>query len=156
VSTVIGAPYAGALQYYSGAGNNLDNSMTRQVTLPAAATLTAKVRYDIEVDWDYAYLTIDGASVATQLSTNTSPNGQNFGNGITGTSAGWVTLTASLPAGTHKLGFRYWTDGATAGQGFFVDDIAITGLATDGAETDPGWAYNGFARVGTSVDNAYF
>ena len=156
VSTVIGAPYAGALQYYSGAGNNLDNSMERQITLAAAATLTAKVRYDIELDWDYAYLTIDGAPVATNLSTNTSPNGQNFGNGITGTSAGWVTLTASVPAGTHKIGFRYWTDGATAGQGFFVDDIAITGLATDGAETDPGWAYNGFARVGTSVDNAYF
>ena len=156
VQTQVGAPYAGALQYYSGAGNNLDNRMTRQVTLPAGATISAKVRYDIELDWDYAYLTIDGAPVATNLSTNTSPNGQNFGNGITGTSAGWVTLTANLPAGTHTIGFRYWTDGATAGQGFFVDDIAITGQALDGAETDPGWAYVGFSRVGPSVDNGYF
>jgi immune inhibitor A len=156
VATDVGAPYAGALQYYSGAGNNLDNTMTRAFTLPAAATITAKVRYDIELDWDYAYLTVDGSPVATNLSTNTSPNGQNFGNGITGTSAGWVDLTANLPAGTHTIGFRYWTDPATAGRGFFVDNIAISGQAIDGAETEPGWTYSGFARVGSSVDNAYF
>lgn len=157
VTTSVGGPYAGSLQYYSGAGNNLDNKMTRSVTLPAGATLNAKVRYSIEQDWDYAYLTVDGAPVATSLSTSTNPNGQNQGNGITGSSGGnWVALTANLPAGTHTIGFRYWTDGAVAEQGFFVDDIAITGQATDGAETDPGWAYVGFSRVGSSIDKSYF
>ena len=35
--------------------------MTRPVTLPAGAvSLAAKVRYDIELDWDYAYLTVNG------------------------------------------------------------------------------------------------
>jgi immune inhibitor A len=160
VTTQVGAPYAGALQYFSGAGNNLDNTMTRQVTLPAGASLSAKVRYDIETDWDYAYLTVNGVPVATNLSTNTSPHGQNFGNGITGTSTGggWVDLTANLAAytGPVTIGFRYWTDGATVGQGFFVDEIAITGQATDGAESDPGWAYAGFSRVGASVDKSFF
>ena len=55
-------------------------------------SLTAKVRYDIEFDWDYAYLTVNGAAVQTNLSTNTNPNGQNFGQGITGSCGGnWVT-----------------------------------------------------------------
>ena len=55
--------------------------MTRSVTLPAGASLSAKVRYNIEQDWDYAYLTVNGNPVATNLSTGTNPNGQNFGNG---------------------------------------------------------------------------
>ena len=35
--------------------------MTKSVTLPAgAATLTAQGRYNIETDWDYAYVTVNG------------------------------------------------------------------------------------------------
>jgi len=165
VSTFIGAPYAGDYFYYSGSGNNLDNQMTRQITLPAGAvSLTAKVRYEIELDWDYAYLTVNGNPVATNLSTNTNPNGQNFGNGITGSSNGnWVDLTADLSAyagQTVILGFRYWTDVAVAEAGLGVDDIAITGQPVDGAETEAGWTYAGFTRtngtVTTSHFNAYF
>ena len=119
VSTFIGDPYAGSYFYHSGSGNDLDNSMTRQVTLPAGAvSLAAKVRYDIELDWDYAYLTVNGAPVATNLSTATNPNGQNFGNGITGFDRwqlGDLTADLSAYAGqTVTLGFRYWTDGAVA------------------------------------------
>ena len=59
--------------------------MTRSVTLPAGTvTLNAQVNYEIETDWDYAYLTVNDVPVATNLSTNTNPNGQNFGEGITG------------------------------------------------------------------------
>ena len=161
----VGTPFAGAFFYHSGAGNNLDHSMTRSVTLPAGAvSLTAKVRYAIELDWDYAYLTVNGTSVSTNLSTTTNPNGQNFGHGITGSTSGtWVDLTADLSAfsgQTVTLGFRYWTDGAVAGAGFGVDEIAITALPTDGAEAEAGWAYNGFSRttgvVTLSFFNAYF
>jgi immune inhibitor A len=160
----VGDPYSGDFFYFSGAGNNLDNSMTRDVALPAGASLTAKVKYDIEVDWDYAYLTVNGNPVATNLSTNTNPNGQNFGEGITGDSGGnWVDLTADLSAfggQTVTIGFRYWTDVAVANPGFFVDDIAISGQPLDDAETDPGWTYDGFIRTGSTVTlsffNAYF
>ena len=49
VVTELGAPAAGAKQWYSGAGNGLENTMTRNVALPAAAaTLTFKARWDIE------------------------------------------------------------------------------------------------------------
>jgi immune inhibitor A len=157
----VGAPYAGSYQYFSGSGNDLDNSMTRSVTLPAGAvSLSAKVKYDIELDWDYAYLTVNGAPVATNLSVNTSPNGQNFGNGITGSSGGnWVDLTADLSAyagQTVTLGFRYWTDAATAGSGFFVDEINVTGQPTDGGETDTGWAFDGFTRASDVVSQSFF
>ena len=69
-------------------------------------------------DWDYAYLTVNGNPVHTNLSTNTNPNAQNFGEGITGVHGGWVDLTADLSAfagQTVTIGFRYWTDGAQQG-----------------------------------------
>ena len=161
----VGDPYSGDYFYFSGSGNNLDNTMTRSVSLPAGAvSLTAKVKYNIETDWDYAYLTVNGTSVETNLSTTTNPFGQNFGYGITDNSGGaWVDLTADLSAfagQTVTIGFRYWTDVAVANPGFFVDDIAISGQALDDAETDPGWSYAGFIRTQSTVTlsffNAYF
>lgn len=147
VVTNVGAPYAGTYYYYSGAGDKLDNFMYKAFNLGAGAMLTARVKYNIENNWDYAYLvysTDNGATwtgLETNLSTTTDPNGQNFGYGITGISSGWVNLTANLPAGNVLLGFRYWTDTNTGGFGFMVDEINITGFATDGAETDAGWTY---------------
>jgi immune inhibitor A len=159
VTTVIGTPFAGANFYYSGAGDNLDNSMTKSFTLPAGAvSLSAKVRYNIEIDWDYAYLTVNGTPVQTNLSTTTDPNSQNFGYGITGVSSGWVDLTADLSAfagQTVTLGFRYWTDGNTGGFGFMADEINITGFPTDGAEADAGWTFDGF-KVSTGTESALF
>lgn len=157
----LGAPYEGTQYYYSGAGDDLDNSMTREVTLPAEGnTLTAKVRYDIETDWDYAYLTVNGTGVATSLSTTTNPNGQNFGNGITGSSGGnWVDLTADLSAfagQTVTIGFRYWTDGAEVRPGFQVDALQIPGQLLDGAETDAGWTLDGFRTTTGSETQSFF
>ena len=98
--------------------------------------------------------------MATNLSTNTNPFGQNFGNGITDNSGGaWVDLTADLSAyagQTVTIGFRYWTDGAVANPGFFVDDIAISGQPLDDAETDPGWTYAGFIRTGSVITQSFF
>ena len=170
VTTNLGAPYAGSKFYYSGTGDDLDTTMTRSFTLPAGTvSFAAKVRYNIEVDWDYAYLTVNGTPVHTNLSTNTSPNGQNFGEGITGVKTSWVDLTADLSAyagQTVTLGFRYWTDGAQQGTpgesstpGFQVDEIAVTGSPTDGAETDTGWAYSpatGGFRVTTGTESQSF
>lgn len=90
----------------------------------AGTSLAAKVRYDIERDYDYAFLEaqVDGAwkPVATNLSTTTDPNGNNGSHtGITGTSAGydtgaWVDLTATLPAGTTAIRFAYVNDPAAS------------------------------------------
>ena len=156
----IAEPYSGSYFYYSGAGDDIDNTMTRSVSLPASASLSAKVNYQIELDWDYAYLTVNGTPVATNLSTNTSPNGQNFGNGITGSSGGnWVDLTADLSAfagQTVTIGFRYWTDGAVVEPGFMVDDVAITGQPLDDAESDFGWTFDGFRTTTGSETSFHF
>src|SRR5512138_2758913 len=133
VDFTIGDAYAGSYFYHSGAGNDLDNNMTREITLGAGPiTLSFQARYHIEACWDYAYVEVstDGGatfnSIATSASTNDNENGQNFGNGITGTSGTpkvcdqfgtpvWVPVMADLSAfanQTIQLRFRYWTDGA--------------------------------------------
>ncbi|MCA9867621.1 MAG: immune inhibitor A [Anaerolineae bacterium] len=163
----LGDAYAGDYFYYSGSGNNLDHWMYREFDLPAGASISAQVRYQIEVDWDYAYLVAssDGGAtwdmVETNLSTDTNPNGQNFGNGITGSSGGaWVELTADLSAysGPTLLGFRYWTDVAAVEPGFMVDEINVSGSPVDGAESDMGWTFNpesGF-RVTDGLESASY
>jgi immune inhibitor A len=174
VTVDLGAPHAGSKYFYSGTGNNLDTFMTKAASLPAGAQLTAQVRYNNEQDWDYAYVVVstdNGATwttVATNLSTATDPNGQNFGQGITGVQPNWTTLTASLPAGNVLVGFRYWTDGAQQGTpgfsqpaGFQIDDIAITGSSPDGAEAGASaWtispATGGFHVTSGSETQAYF
>ena len=160
----IGAPYAGTKYYYSSQCDLCDNFMYKSFNLAAGSTLTAKVKHNIELDWDYAYLVystdngVTWTSVQTNLSTTTNPHNQNLGYGITGISSGWVDLTANLPAGNVLLGFRYWTDLNTGGFGFMVDDINITGFPTDGAETDAGWTYKpttGF-HVTNGTESALF
>ena len=173
VTTEIGPPIAGTQYYFSGSGNDLDNTMTRPITLGAGPiNLSFTGRWQIETCWDYAYVQVstDGGATFTTLNTSASTtldeNGQNFGFGITGTSGqphvcdtfgtpANQTVTADLTPYANKtvqLRFRYWTDGAAVGDGFSVDDIAITGLPTDGAETDTGWTYDGFIRTtGTEV-----
>ncbi|UCE98278.1 MAG: immune inhibitor A [Dehalococcoidia bacterium] len=163
VTEIIADPYDGDYFYYSGAGNNLDNLMYKEFNLAAGSSLAAKANVKIEVDWDYAYLIVstDGGatweSVETNLSTTTDPNGQNFGYGITGSSSGWIDLTADLSAytGDVLLGFRYWTDVAVAEPGFMIDEIIVTGYPTDGAETDTGWTFVGF-NISTGEESGYY
>lgn len=152
VMTDIGDPYAGEYFYYSGSGNNLDNTMVKQFDLAPGSSLRAKVRYEIELDWDYAYVVVseDGGAtwepVDTNLSSATDPHGQNFGHGITGTKEGWTDLVADLSGytGNVLLGFQYWTDGVLSMTGFMADDIQVSGYPTDGAETDTDWTFDGF------------
>ena len=176
-STDVGTPFEGGWFYNSRAGNDLDNTMTRQVTLPAGeVTASFKGKWRIEPCWDYAYLqistdgrTFENVHTSASAGEDLNANGQDFGEGITGISGTplacdddlsptpeWVDVDADLSdwAGqTVWIRFRYWTDGAVAGDGISIDNLAITGQALDGAETDPGWTYDGFVRTnGTIVD----
>src|SRR3954467_3631948 len=158
VTMTVGTPFEGSDFWYSGQGNDLDNSML--TSLPAgAATLTAKVKYQIEQDWDYAAVvsSTDGGktftSIPTNRSTTTDPNGQNIGQGITGSTAGeWVDLTAPLagvPAGA-LVGFRYWTDGAATEPGLQVDAVAIDGTAVTN------WTLKGFTQTTGTTTRDFF
>ncbi|MBN2205662.1 MAG: immune inhibitor A, partial [Thermoleophilia bacterium] len=150
VEWVIGDPYAGDYFYYSDKGDNLRNQMTKAVTLEAGASLNAWVNYGIEEGYDYANVIVstDGGATWATVPTNLS-NSTVEANGIDGFSNGWVELTADLSAyeGDVLLGFSYITDAGVAEIGFMVDDISITGQDVDGAETDAGWAFDGFKRT---------
>jgi immune inhibitor A len=164
VETHIGTPYTGSNSYYSGSGNDLENTMTKAFNLAANSSLTAYVNAEIELDWDYAYLEISNdagenwTTVATNLSTNLNPNANNDGNGITGNTFGWVELTADLSAytGDVMLRFRYWTDGAVIEKGIMIDEISISGEALDGAETDAGWTFSGFSVTNGTESGSFF
>src|SRR3954469_10428479 len=167
VTTTIAKPFEGSDFWYSGSGNDLDNSML--APKPAGATsLTAKVNYQIEQDWDYAYAvwSTDGGKTFTSLPTNrsttTDPNGQNQGQGITGSTGGGATpdtaggggsfrpgSLSGVPAGA-LVGFRYWTDGAATEPGLQVDAVAINGTPV----TD--WTLNGFQQTTGTTTQAFF
>jgi immune inhibitor A len=136
--------------FYSGQGDDIDNLMSKSLAAPAAMPISFRAMWDIETDWDYAYLVaqVNGAwqTVPTSASRTTNPNGQNFGFGITGATRNWTTVTATLPAGTTAYGFRYWTDGAAVRPGFAVDSIAVGGV-TDNATTTTGWTLAGFQQL---------
>jgi immune inhibitor A len=169
VTVVLGTPPEGSHAWWSGKGDNLDNTMIRSVTVPPApSTLQMALSYDIELGWDYAYVAVSADNGATwtnlagNVTTNTNPNGQNFGNGITGTTAGWVAATFDVSAFAGQnvlLALRYWTDGFVQGKGLLADQIVLGGFS-DGAETSPGgWTLNGFRQTtGTETDffNHYY
>ena len=157
----IGAPYEGSYQFYSGNGNNLNNTMTK--TGVSAGALTAKVKYAIELDWDYAFLEAQVGGVWTPVATNLSDtSGDQSGfngskTGITGTQASWVDLTATLPAATTAVRFRYPTDGAAVESGIPVDDIRDDGTVIGNAESpDEGWVFDGFSRATNIAEKAEF
>ena len=167
MTTELGAPFAGTKQWYSGAGDDLNNTMSRSVTLPAgAASLSFQARWNIEdcgVDpCDYAYVEVNDGTGFKAIAGNITKATE--GNGIDGYQAAWTPATFDLSGYAGKtigLRVRYSTDGAAQGQnpdvpsGIFVDDIVLTAggttLLTDGAETGPnGWTLVGFSSVGAS------
>jgi immune inhibitor A len=163
----LGAPCTGCGTqfFWSDSGNDLNNTMTRSVA--SGGALTAKVRYQTEFDWDYAFLesSTDGGSTWSAVRTNrsqTDSDGQSGFNtsrtGITGTTGGsWLDLTATLPAGTNAVRFRYHTDAAFALSGFQVDQIAIGGTIIGTAETgEAGWSFTGFRTTSGSETQSFF
>ncbi|TDW54926.1 immune inhibitor A domain-containing protein [Kribbella pratensis] len=164
-------PPVGTKDWWSGEGNNFTHTMSRQVTLPAGqpASLTFQANWDIEDcgpdPCDYAYVDVNDGSGFKTIKGSITKDAE--GNGIDGKSNGWVPATFDLSAYAGKtitLQFRYATDPAAGGIGFFADDIKVTSGSTtvvaSGAETSPdGWTLNGFAAVGSSFttqhDNYY-
>jgi immune inhibitor A len=136
--------------FYSGKGDSIDTSMSKPANPYVATSIAFRANWDIETDWDYAYLDalVGGVwqHVQTSASRTTNPNGQNFGFGITGSSGGWTTVTATLPAGATSYRFRYWTDGAVIRPGFAVDSISVGGIVDD-ATNPAAWTLDGFRQL---------
>jgi len=148
-------PVSGEQMYFSGSGDNLGNAMTIHLDLSAATTaeLNFKTWFDIETDWDYAYVLVNGEGIAGNITSTNNPNEQNFGNGITGSSMDWMDASFDLSAYAGQvieLTFYYWTDGFVTNPGFYADDITITAdasvLVMDDAESEPEFELAGFTQ----------
>ncbi len=146
--------YSSPTSFFSGVGNNRQYHITTDsyYTVPSDDTLKFRIWYAIEEDWDYGYAEVstDGVNftpLAGNITTNTNPNGNNRGNGITGFSSGWVEgrFPLNAYAGQDVL-FRisYYTDEYVNEEGFYVDDInPVMGYATkvDYAATDTTYSF---------------
>jgi immune inhibitor A len=159
-------PPGGSYAFWSTRGDDLNTTMTKAA---GGSALTATVWYEIEDGWDYAFLeaSTDGGTTWVPVQTNRSYTGADQSGfntvaghlvgGISGASHGNVSLTATLPAGTDTVRFRYQTDSAYVLNGFVVDDVAIDGTTIGNAESDAeGWVRNGFVRTTGTESSTHF
>jgi immune inhibitor A len=167
VTTDLGAPAAGAKQWWSGTGDDYDATLTRQVAVPSSSpTLSFQARWNIEDcgpdPCDYAFVEVDDGTGWKAIPGSITKTAE--GNGIDGES-GWVPATFDLSAYAGKtvgLRLHYRTDGAVQGNdedavaGFFADEFVLTGAFTDGAESgNNGWTPDGFAAVGATKSELF-
>ena len=137
-------PYEGANEWWSGSGDDLQNTMSRSLDLTGAssASLTAMLWGEVEEDYDYLY---------GEVSTDGGTNWANVYT-YTGVNPEWAPISIDLSAYAGKnvqFRFRYATDGGLAEAGAFLDNIVVkkgtTTILTDGAESgDNGWTLDGF------------
>ncbi|NIN00830.1 MAG: hypothetical protein GTO24_22935, partial [candidate division Zixibacteria bacterium] len=120
--------------FFSGRDDRLNNKVTavNGINVQPGDTLKIWCWYEIETDWDYAYVEIstDGGSIffsiPGNITTNYNPHGNNLGNGITGFSNGWVEGRFDLGDYLGEeiyLRLRYVTDGYVNEPGLYADDI---------------------------------
>lgn len=154
-ATSVNTPFSGTKEYFSGKGDELDNSMFVEVDLTNATTavLNFKTWYDIEVDWDYASVKVNGEAIKGNITTDTDPHEQNPGHGITGSSNGWIDASFDLSAYAGQkvtVELNYWTDVAAINPGFYADDIVITAdgqtIVSDDAESTSAFTLEGFTQ----------
>ncbi|MFI6661374.1 immune inhibitor A domain-containing protein [Streptomyces sp. NPDC050523] len=171
VTTEVVAPAQGSTQWWSGSGNDLKNTLTREVDLTGkkSAALTLDGWYDIEANYDYLYAEVSTDGGANWTALDGTVDGQAIPRdgsdkpALTGTVDAYKKLSYPLDAYAGQkvqLRFRYQTDGGVAQKGFAADEITVTAdgatVFSDNAEAaDAGWTANGFSRIGASFTKDY-
>jgi hypothetical protein len=161
-------PHSGQYVWYSNRGDDSNMTLTRAFDLRSVsrATLVAWFWYDIEKDYDYAYVEVSTDNGATwhtlkgQRSTDHNPTGNNFGNGFTARSEGWVEERFDLSAYAGKpilARFEYITDDAYNATGMLIDDVSIPELnyKDDMENGDGGWQADGFVRINNQLPQKF-
>ncbi|MFE3998449.1 immune inhibitor A domain-containing protein [Nocardioides sp. YIM B13467] len=153
----VGSGTSGKSFLYSGKGDDRTaTAVSPEIAVPAGGTLSAKVKYDLEAEYDFTFLeasTDGGTTWSTPLATNLSS--AEYNNGIHGTSDStcdgncadhdpqeYVDLTADLAAyaGQNvKLRFRTANDGGVAYYGFAIDDLSVGSAYTTDFSSFDGW-----------------
>ncbi|MFF7213409.1 immune inhibitor A domain-containing protein [Streptomyces sp. NPDC008238] len=171
VTTELATPAEGTRQWWSGSGDNLSNTLTRDVDLTGktSASLALKGWYDIEENYDYLYTEVSTDGGATWNAVDGTiggaplPRDASGKPALTGTAASYQDMVLPLDAyagESVKLRFRYQSDGGVAQKGFLADAITLTAdgatVFSDGAESgDNGWTANGFTAKGSTFSEEY-
>ncbi len=140
---------------YSTSGDEMDNTLDYALDLSSASapiTLTVDAYWDIEENWDYGYVMINGDFLddLDGVLRETNPNGNNLGHGLTGAGAGALRFDLSAYAGQSvTLRFRYRTDVAVSNPGWWIDNVAVSGgILSENFEGGLGdWTNDGWQEV---------
>jgi hypothetical protein len=151
--------------WWSGLGDSMDATLTREVDLSKVdtATLSFRLWFDVERWFDYGFVEVSTDGGATwkaldgQQTSTQDPLGVAYGAGYTGQSGGgdrpaWVDERIDLTPYAGKkalLRFEYLTDDSNHGEGLAIDDVAVPEIGfLDDASSDPGgWLRAGFRLV---------
>lgn len=160
VPLVEAEPTSGRWMWYSQRGDASAMTLTRAFDLTGvtSATLDYNVWFDIEDDWDYAYLQVstDGgatwAILPTPHTTDSNPHAAAYGPGYTGQSFDWVSESVSLDAYAGQnilVRFQMITDDAINQPGLLLDDVRVPeiGYSSDFETDGGGWEAAGWARI---------
>ena len=164
----VDADYSGNYFYWSNMGDDSNMRLTREFDFTNTVTpitMTYKIWYDLEVDYDYAFLsaTVGGNSwqiLNTPTCTTYNPSGNSYGCGYNGATQTWITESVDLSQFAGKqvtLRFDYVTDAAVNGVGLALDDIRVDSIDyfTDFEKDDGGWDGEGFVRLQNTLPQTY-
>ncbi|HUS17764.1 MAG TPA: hypothetical protein VM536_22440, partial [Chloroflexia bacterium] len=171
-------PHSGRRFWYSNRRDAGNMTLTHPFDLSRVSRVTLDfwTWYQIEGDFDYGYVEVStdgGQTWATQKTahtTDTDPNGANFGHGYTGPSGRspqskatplWIHEQVDLSAYAGKavlVRFQYLTDTGFNLPSWAVDDIRIAELNyySDAETDDGGWEATGWVRVANAVPQGWF
>src|SRR5262249_36117055 len=146
--------HAGDPALFSGSGENFDRAMVRQVSVPAGhPALAFDTMYDTEPDFDYGFVQVStdggspwpglahGGTQDTAAPTALSSVVANLP-GLNGNSGGWKHEQFDLSGYAGKtvlLSFRYITDPAVNGAGWWVDNVKVGTTSLSDGSTLSGW-----------------
>lgn len=162
--------HSGKYFWWSGRTDLADASLTRELDLSSAKNATLKfwTWYDLEDDFDFAYVSVstDGGKTWKPLegssTTDRDLNATNYGNGLTcksGAGCGdwqaesqWIQETMDLSSYAGQkvlLRFDQVTDEVYTGGGLAIDDLEIPeiGWSDDAEQPNAVWQPDGFVRM---------
>jgi immune inhibitor A len=170
---LVNATPQGKYSWWSNRGDQSDSTLTRTIDLrnAKAPKLEFSAWYDIEKDYDYAYVeaSTDGGKtwqiLPGKYSSTENTIGNSFGPGWTGISGGgdqaqWVDEAVDLSAYEGKeilLRFEMVTDDAVNHPGLLVDNLRIPeiGWQDDVESGTNGWTSAGWLRTDDSVQQGW-
>jgi immune inhibitor A len=161
-------PFSGNYAYWSNRVDDSDTRLSRTIDLTDvdSATLSFMTWYDIEENWDYAYMMVSTDSgttwtpLQTSRTTTENPHNTSYGHGYTGQSGEWVKEVVDLSNYTGQqimIRWEYITDDATIENGFLLDNVSIPEIDffDDFEQEDSAWNVEGWVRI-QNVINQHF